>query len=396
MEARQVRGAQIVEKGGLTQRGDHLWIVPSQSHGGKWLVDYSSGTATCTCPDYEENSAFCKHIFAVEIHLGRLSMSDPKAPQKKRYTQDWAAYNLAQVNEEAHFYHLLHALCEGIVMKPQTGRGRPKTPLGDAVMACVLKVYAGTSGRRASGDIRRGHEGGYLSKHVAYNTVTDYLGDPEMTPLLRTLIQESAAPLAEVERAIAIDSSGFGTRNYDRWFDEKWGKTKSRQKFVKLHIATGTKTNVITDAIVHPGGDAPQFVPLLDGTTKRFKIEEVSADKAYLSKAIVNAVGAIGAVPYIPFKEGTGGGKKGPALWKKMYGYFMFNREDFDQHYHRRSNVETTFSMVKAKFGASVRAKSEVAQANELLCKVLAHNIVVLISAIYELELQPTFWKKEA
>lgn len=190
-----------MEKGGLTQRGDHLWIVPSQSHGGKWLVDYSGTSATCTCPDYEENSAFCKHIFAVEILAGRLTMSEPKAaPKKKKYAQDWPAYNAAQVNEEAHFYHLLHALCEGIVVKPQTGRGRPKTPLADAIMACVLKVFAGTSGRRASGDIRRGHECGYLSKNVAYNTVADYFGDPELAALLRLLIQESAAPLAEVER----------------------------------------------------------------------------------------------------------------------------------------------------------------------------------------------------
>ena len=52
--------------------------------------------------------------------------------------------------------------------------------------------------------------------------------------------------------------------------------------------------------------------------------------------------------------------------------------------------------MIKAKFGGSVRAKSPVAQVNEVLCKVLCHNIRVLIQSIYELNLEPVFWTFEA
>jgi len=52
--------------------------------------------------------------------------------------------------------------------------------------------------------------------------------------------------------------------------------------------------------------------------------------------------------------------------------------------------------MIKAKFGGSVRSKSAVAQVNEVLCKVLCHNICVLIQSIYELGLEPTFWTFEA
>jgi hypothetical protein len=59
------------------------------------------------------------------------------------------------------------------------------------------------------------------------------------------------------------------------------------------------------------------------------------------------------------------------------------------QHYHRRSNVESTIMMVKSKFGDSVRSKSEVAAKNEVLCKVLCHNICCLISAMYELGIVP-------
>jgi len=38
----------------------------------------------------------------------------------------------------------------------------------------------------------------------------------------------------------------------------------------------------------------------------------------------------------------------------------MFNREEFLEHYRKRSNVESVFSMMKGKFGDSVRLKSDV------------------------------------
>ncbi|MCY3638716.1 MAG: transposase, partial [Chloroflexi bacterium] len=60
-------------------------------------------------------------------------------------------------------------------------------------------------------------------------------------------------------------------------------------------------------------------------------------------------------------------------------------------HYHKRSNVETAFSMIKAKFGASVRSRTEVAQVNEVLAKILCHNICVLILSIFELDVMPAF-----
>lgn len=63
------------------------------------------------------------------------------------------------------------------------------------------------------------------------------------------------------------------------------------------------------------------------------------------------------------------------------------------QHYHKRSNVETTFSMIKAKFGERVRSKTERAQINEALLKVLCHNVCVVIQSIYELGIEPAFWQ---
>ena len=71
-------------------------------------------------------------------------------------------------------------------------------------------------------------------------------------------------------------------------------------------------------------------------------------------------------------------------------------RDEFLQHYHKRSNIESTFSMIKRKFRDSLRSKTETAMVNETLCKVLCHNLVVLIHEMHELGIDPMFWSDNA
>jgi hypothetical protein len=47
--------------------------------------------------------------------------------------------------------------------------------------------------------------------------------------------------------------------------------------------------------------------------------------------------------------------------------------------------------MVKGKFGSALRSKSDTGQINEALCKVLAHNICVLIQAMHTFNIEPIF-----
>src|SRR5262249_54351378 len=82
-------------------------------------------------------------------------------------------------------------------------------------------------------------------------------------------------------------------------------------------------------------------------------------------------------------------------LFEKMFHYFNLRRDEFLSHYHKRSNVETTFSMIKAKFGDSLRSKTDVAMVNESLAKILCHNICCLIQSHYELGIVPVFWQDE-
>lgn len=282
---------------------------------------------------------------------------------------------------------LLKSLCEGIeepLRRP--GAGRPPLPLQDKIFSSVMKIYTTMSGRRASTDIRDCAERGLLEKAPHYNSIFRTLEDADTTKILTRLIEESAAPLAEVENVagqFAQDSTGFSTVQYDRWFDQKHGSLKAKHAWVKLHIMIGTATNIVTSAKVSAEGDCPLLPELLDRTVQKFNVKEVSADKAYLSKRNLAAIEAVGAVPFIPFKRNSLAISSSPH-WRRMWAHFSLRSEDFLSHYHRRSNVETTMWMIKSKFGSTVRAKHQTAQVNEVLCKVLCHNLACIVHAITE------------
>lgn len=386
MDPRQERGLAIATKAGITQ--NRLgWKVPSQSGNGFYQVVLKD-EPFCSCADFETRQAPCKHIYAVEFYNKKETAPDGTITETKAvritYSQNWTAYNQAQTQEKHLFEHLLFDLCKDLESPKQT-TGRPKAALSDMVFSSALKVYSTVSGRRVTCDLEEAHGKGYLAHTPHYNSIFNYLENPSMTNILMDLIEKSARPLKNIETDFAIDSSGFSTSTYARWFDEKYGKEKSKRQWLKAHLMTGVKTNIVTSVEVTPSyvHDSLALPGLVERTSSGFRISEVSADKAYLSEDALSKVASAGAVPYIPFKSNTTG--KGSSLWEKMYGLFVFQKEDFMRRYHKRSNVETTFSMIKAKFGASVRSRSMTAQINEILLKVLCHNICVLIQSMFEL-----------
>ncbi len=404
MNARQEKGLVIAATSKIEQ--NRLgWKVPSQSGNGTYVVNLDHGQPYCTCPDYEKRHQSCKHIHAVEYVVQREIKPDGTTTLthsvKMTYTQEWPAYDNAQMHERERFVDLLRDLCNGI-QQPEYRFGRPRLPLADVVFGVTYKAYTTMSGRRFMSDLRDAETKELVTKAPSFASNARYLENPELTPLLKNLIEQSASPLKAIETDFAVDSSGFSTKTYSRWFDHKYGKQHSRQRWVKTHLMCGVKTHIVTsvEATPYESGDSTQLIPLLNKTAETFPINEVSADKAYSSRRNLHAIQSIGGTAYIPFKDNAKGmGSATTAfdgLWYKMWHYFSFNREAFLQHYHKRSNVETVFSMIKAKFGSSVRAKTPTAQVNEVLCKVLCHNICVLIQSIYELGLEPTFRTFEA
>jgi transposase len=407
MNIREQKGLQIAQRAHIKRDGN-LWLVPSQSGHGKYKVDAEA--ESCSCPDYDFRRQPCKHIYAVQVTIeqtkttvtenGKTTTTETVKVTRKTYAQVWPAYNAAQTHEKSYLQYLLHQLCQG-VGEPAQMNGRPRLPLEDMIFAMVFKVYSTVSARRFMSDLRDAHGKGYISKLPCYNSIFNYFESDMLTPYLQMLIEESSLPLASIEKDFAVDSSGFSTCRFVQWMHAKYSEPHLIEKkdWLKCHLICGTKTNVVTAVEITSryAGDSTYFKPLVEATKQNFVMQEVSADKAYLSSNNLQTVVDAQAMPYIPFKANSkGNDKRHSALWKQMYHFYSYNTERFMQSYHKRSNVETTFSMIKAKFGDALRSRTERAQINEILCKVLCHNIVVLIQSMYELNLKPKFWSVAA
>ncbi|HEX8494809.1 MAG TPA: transposase [Pyrinomonadaceae bacterium] len=416
MEIRQQKGREIADKVRIVREGN-LYLVPSQSGHGKYRVDAEK--QRCSCPDFDFRRQPCKHLFAVRFTLeeiertkttvvedGKTTVTETIKVTRKTYAQAWPAYNRAQTQEKRLFQYLLHQLCQGVGSPAQYGAGRKRLPLEDMIFAMTFKVYSTVSGRRFISDLRDAHSKGYLSALPCYNSIFNYFESETLTPYLQMLIEESSLPLASIEKDFAVDSSGLSTGLYRRWRETKWDKqarkygedvTRIRvQDWLKIHIMCGVQTNIVTSVEVSDAyaSDSPYFKPLVEATAANFVMNEVSADRAYISNKNLAAVVDSSAMPYIPFKANSrANDKRHSPLWRQMYHFFSYNQERFMRSYHKRSNVETAFHMIKAKFGDKLRSKTKTAQVNEALCKVLCHNICCLIQSMHELNLKPKFYQ---
>jgi transposase len=408
MQNRQIRGLEIASQPQpQITYNETFWTVPSQTSSKSYAVTIDP--PFCTCPDFRKNAMECKHICAVKYTVARESGAIlPEAPpQKKTYKQDWVSYTQAQVNEKAKVLELLFALCETIEDAPQH-MGRPRISLADRIFATVFKVYECRSGRRFMSDLREALQRGYLSQMPHFNSISRYIESEELTPILKRLIIESSLPLKEIEWDFAVDSSGFSTGRCDRWVDTKWDKsarrygTESRtintKDWLKCHLMCGVKTNIVTGVEISGShsNDSPYFTPLVETTSQNFVMQGVMADMAYSSNKNLKLVLVKGAQPYIPFKSNTTANdkrnnKRNSDVWRRMYHFFLYNQDRFMESYHKRSNVEATFSMIKRKFGERLRTRTTTAQINELLCKILCHNICVVIQSMYELGIVADF-----
>jgi hypothetical protein len=401
MDMRELKGLEIAARCKLTFDGV-AWSVPSQSSAATYRVTLGS-QPSCECEDFALRQLPCKHILAARLvcardHGGKEpDIVADAVPKRPTYKQDWKAYNTAQATEKRRLQVLLHELACGLPERerPASRRGPKPHLVRDCIFAMAFKVYCGLSSRRFSTDLLEAHEKGYVTRPIPGAKVTAFFEDPYFTPILKALIAQSALPLRVVETCFAIDSSGFGSSRYERWYDQKYGITRNKCVWVKTHIACGVKTNVVTAVRIldKDAADCPQFVPLVNDTSKNFTIGEMSADKAYASLENFEALAECGGQGFMAFKSNTTGAVGG--LFEKAFHYFQFHREEYLTHYHQRSNIESTFSAIKRKFGDSVMSKTDTAMVNEVLCKILCHNLTCLIQEQETLGIVPVFWKDE-
>jgi hypothetical protein len=239
LDPRQQRGLEIAATARIVKKGAAR-LVPSQSGNGRYKV--RPETPHCNCPDHELRGVKCKRIIAVEYVIQRERHADGSATitetmtiretVRKTYPQNWSAYNAAQTHEKEEFLELLRDLCAGIPEPPASRTGRPRLPMRDVVFACLYKIYSTVSARRFMSDLRDAANKGYLSRLPHFNSIFNYLENPELTPILRQLIVETSSPLTAVETDFAVDSSRFTSSRFIRWSDHKYAGPRQQHEWI--------------------------------------------------------------------------------------------------------------------------------------------------------------------
>lgn len=299
---------------------------------------------------------------------------------------NWHNYNESQTKEKALFINILSDLCN-LIIEVGNSKGRKPRPLKDIVFALTMKQYLNTSSRRVQSDLKLFAEAGFIESEIPFNTLLDHIEKRELRDILIELIEISSLPIKEIERDFAIDSTGFHTSRYETFFQAKHKKNVKWRTYRKCHAVCGVKTNIITAVDITEGrvNDTTRFVPLAKDTARNFKIRDFCGDKAYLGGKNFNTIKELGGQAYIPFKVNSSGKNAGGdrSYFKVAFHFFKQHKDEYMKHYHKRSNIESTFSMIKRKFGNNIRCKKETSQDNEILSKILAHNICVLVQELF-------------
>ncbi|KKK62401.1 hypothetical protein LCGC14_3004700, partial [marine sediment metagenome] len=285
---------------------------------------------------------------------------------------NWAKYTAAQVNEKEMLLSLAEELLGLITIKVKQTTGRPSQKIQDMLLCMLLKTYTGLSSRRLTSDLKTAKEQGLITKVPCYTTTMLYFNDKRLPKLLQELVHVSAIPLKEIEKRFAVDSSGFSTSIFGRWFDHRFNKETQKRQYRKCHIMIGTHSNIVSSIEItnQYGADTTQFAPLVKKTALHFFVKEISADGAYSSRKNHELVASLGGQAYIPFSKQATGITRGSLIWHKMFLFAKNNPQAFGEKYHGRSNVESTFHMIKTKFGDFCRSKKSQSQEAEILSRV--------------------------
>lgn len=313
---------------------------------------------------------------------------------KKR---DETLYNLSQENEIFIFFEYLPRVVYFVCKKDDLwkGIGAPPAKLYDVLMNISIKQYFGRSLRRSVGLIKlMKHTFRLDFKPLCFKTIDNYLNNPCVKKYLDAIIRYTSNPLKYIEKNFATDKTGERTKTYSSWYMIRCNKETKKRDHINVHITSGCELHTVAaiDVLVENGNDNIIYRKHLKNIAKDFNVKISSGDATYLSRENCSAAEKIGAKPRFHLKKGLTKKSKGHPAWKHMLEFALKNPTQYNKEYHSRSNVESTNSAKKRKFGDTIKSKKDNAKVIECLASWCCYNLSVLSRAYYELNIEPTQW----
>ncbi len=302
--------------------------------------------------------------------------------------------------ERGEFWRLLVLLRELVrtVDEPPRRTGHEHLPVADMLFIMITKVFFCFSSKDHCALLELLHPDLWAGPIPHPNSITNYMRMKWLRPILEGLVGRSSQPIVDyVGYYFSIDSTPVLTPGYYISKNRKTGKLYERRQWIRLHLLGEGATGIVTAARADSRRVAEQkyFEPLLRETLGLgFKVMGISGDKNYCTKANTRLARELGVTPFLTVKKNAVKSKKGTdEAWDENYDRAKSADPDVRRVFHRRSRIESINSVVKGKYEEFVLSTSEVGQYNEALCKVICHNLIVLIRYTRKLGLTPQFRK---
>jgi hypothetical protein len=184
--------------------------------------------------------------------------------------------------------------------------------------------------------------------------------------------------LIEERPTVAIDSTGLDSRHVSHYFRGRRGRQEILWKsWPKLTAVGHIATHLIVGASVcrGPSHDYRRLPPVMKQAQRLLQPYRVLADSGYDSEAnhrfCRQRLGMSSVIIAVNPRGSHSGKPKG--------GYRLMMHANFPKRlYGQRWQIESMFSSHKRRLGAAVTSRSGARQRQEILLRVLTHNLMIL------------------
>ena len=339
---------------------------------------------------------------------------------------NWAKYDSAQIKEMANYLNNLRDIVDEAddrirsrTIPEKRGPGKPETNPADIAKMLLLQTYTESPNRVAEGLLLLFQEKLAISKHFSYKTIERGYDREKVNKILDEVVAITNECVESEEKTCSFDGTGLSASNKENYADkrQKQNSKKNQKKskssnddqsydsfpitnltsnrgFSYCVMGIGVQYKLISGISVSPDhsvGETTMFPEAYFQTLQSYpNLENVLGDGIYASRWITDLVSKTHLIPYFLPKSNVTFQSKGFSGWYDMLYSLWDDPQRWLEQYHMRSISETVNSMVKCRFGATLRKKLDPRKATETKLKFVAHDIrrIGYIETLYDINPQ--------